>query len=167
MLDLAAVEPTLVKGALDDALVRGLTTLGSMRRTLDRVSGQGRAGSTLLRDLVVELPAGRAPTESPLEDRLVRLLRHHGLPEPVRQHEVALPDGGVARIDLAYPEVKLGIEADGRIWHSGRADFARDRRRANHLAGLGWTLLRYGWADLHRGRDLATEVAGLRDRKAG
>ena len=95
------------------------------------------------------------------------LLRRHGLPEPVRQHEVSLPEGRVVRIDLAYPEVRIGIEADGRVWHSGAAEFSRDRRRANRLAGQGWTVLHYGWADLDRGRDLAAEVAGLRERRAG
>ncbi|MDQ6796445.1 MAG: DUF559 domain-containing protein [Actinomycetota bacterium] len=74
---------------------------------------------------------------------------------------------GVVRIDLAYPDVKLGIEADGRVWHSGRADFCRDRQRTNRLASAGWTLLRYGQADLQRGGDLVAEVAGLLARKAG
>jgi len=167
LLDLAAVEPALVEGALDDALVRGLTTLGSVDRMLGRYAGRGRAGTALLTELLAKRSAGQAPTESPLEDRLVRLFRRHGLPEPVRQHEVALPDGKVVRIDLAYPDVKLGIEADGRVWHSGRADFTRDRQRANGLAGIGWSLLRYGHADLGRGRSVVTEVAGLLARRAG
>lgn len=166
LLDLAGVAPELAEGALDDAVVRGLTTLGSVERLLDRTGGNGRAGTTLLRALVAARSSGQAPTESPLEDRLVGLLRRRGLPEPMRQHEVALPDGGVVRLDLAYPDVKLGIEADGRVWHSGRADFARDRRRANRLARMGWTLLRYGWADLDRTGAVGDEVAGLLARKA-
>jgi len=167
LLDLAGVEPALVEGALDDALVRGLTTLGSLGRMLDRAGGHGRAGTALLRDLVTERQAGLRSTESPLEDRPVRLLRRHGLPGPVRQHEVLLPDGTLVRLDLAYPDLKLGIEADGRIWHSGRADFSRDRRRANRLAAIGWTMLRYGWADLERGRAMADEVRFLLRRKVG
>ncbi len=167
LLDLAAVEPALVEGAFDDALVRGLTTLGSVKRTLDRTGGTGRAGTSLLRALVAARAAGQASTESPLEDRLVALLRRHGLPEPVRQHEVTMPGGGVARLDLTYPDARLAIEADGRVWHSGRVDFTRDRRRANRLVALGWTLLRYGRADLDRGAGIADEVAGLLDSKAG
>jgi len=167
LLDLAGVEPGLVEGALDDALVRGLTTLGSLARMLERSGGPGRAGTVLLRGLIGERRAGLQSTESALEDRLVRLLRRHGLPEPVRQHRVVLPDGAVVRLDLAYPGVRLGIEADGRVWHSGRADFTRDRQRANRLAGVGWTLLRYGQADVGRGRSVAAEVAGLLARRAG
>jgi len=167
LLDLAGVAPELAEGALDDAVVRGLTTLGSVQRLLDRAGGNGRAGTSLLRALVAARSAGQAPTESTLEDRLVDLLRRHGLPEPVRQHEVMVPDGGVARLDLAYPRVRLGIEADGRVWHSGRADFTRDRQRANRLAHAGWTLLRYGWADLERADAVGDEVAGLLARNAG
>ena len=167
LLDLAGVEPALVEGALDDALVRGLTTLGSIERMLDRAGSHGRAGTALLRRLVAERSDGQSPTESFLEDRLVGLLRRHGLPEPIRQHPVALPDGHVVRIDLAYPEVRLGIETDGRVWHSGRADFSRDRQRANRLAGLGWTLLRYGWADLDGGPAVARQVATVLRRRAG
>lgn len=95
--------------------------------------------------------------------RSLGMTDRHGLPEPVRQHRVALPSGRVARIDLAYPEIRLGIEADGRIWHSGKADFERDRTRANVLAASGWTVLRFGWADVRDGR-LAGEVAAVRQK---
>ncbi|MDQ6796444.1 MAG: hypothetical protein M3011_00225 [Actinomycetota bacterium] len=80
LLDLAVVEPAVVEGALDDALVRGLTTLGSLGRMLERSGGPGRAGSDLLRELVAVRSTGQASTESPLEDRLVWLFRGHGLP---------------------------------------------------------------------------------------
>ncbi len=65
------------------------------------------------------------------------------------------------RIDLAYPHVRLGIEGDGRIFHSGREDFLRDRARSDRLVRLGWTLLRYGWADVRRAEVLAAEVEAL------
>ena len=91
----------------------------------------------------------------------MRVLRAAGLPEPERQFPVQFPTGSVVRIDLAYPRALLGIEADGRIFHSGRDDFRRDRLRSNRLASLGWTLLRYGWADVRRGAGLAAEVEGL------
>jgi very-short-patch-repair endonuclease len=171
LLDLGAVAPRRVEAAMEDALLRGLVTLGSLRRLLERVGEHGRDGSGVLRSLVAERHPGAAPTESRLEDAILRILRAHGLPEPVRQHPVALPAGREARIDLAYPDVKVGIEADGRIWHSGREDFARDRARANQLAGLGWTLLRYGWHDVRGGDGLAAEVANVRraigGRRAG
>ena len=162
LLDLAAVAPELAEGALDDALVRELVTVGSVTRLLGRVGASGRTGTSLLRELVARRAEGQAPTESPLEDAVVRVLRAHRLPEPERQYVVPLPEGGVVRVDLAYPDVRLGIEADGSVWHSSRKDFLRDRARTNRLVVLGWTLLRYGWADVRRGDALAAEVSRVR-----
>ncbi len=166
LLDLAAVAPELAEGALDDALVRELVTLGGLTRLLDRVGASGRAGTAALRELVARRVGGQGPTESPLEDAIVGVLRAHGVPEPERQHRIRFRDGSTVRVDLAYPELRLGIEADGRIWHSGREDFLRDRARANRLAAVGWTLLRYGWADVRRGQALAAEVSRLRQALA-
>lgn len=163
LLDLGAVAPRLVEAAMEDALFRGLVSEAALRRVLDRAGTHGRNGTAVLRDLLDRREPGRAPTESPLEDELVRLLRRHGLPEPVRQHPVALGAGREARIDLAYPELRLGIEADGRRWHSGRADFERDRARANRLAAHGWTMLRFGPdAIRRRGGTVAAEVRAVR-----
>jgi very-short-patch-repair endonuclease len=69
-------------------------------------------------------------------------------------------DGRTIRLDLAYPTVKLAPEADGRRWHSSRADFQRDRTRGNLLAGAGWTVLRFTAEDIRtRGSEVAAEVA--------
>lgn len=167
LLDLGAVSPCLVEPALEDAIHRGLVTLSSVGATLERVGVHGRSGTAVLRALVEERAPGRQPTESPLEDALVRLLRRHGLPEPSRQYPVRVPGGSAVRLDLAYPDLKLAIEADGRIWHSGRSDFERDRWRGNVLASLGWTTLRFGWNDVRRhGPEVADAVSRMR-RRAG
>ena len=163
LLDLGAVAPRLVEAAMEDALFRGLVREAALGRLLDRAGTHGRNGTAALRDLLDERERGRASTESPLEDDLVRLLRRHGLPDPVRQHVVVLGDGRKVRIDLAYPELRLGIEADGRRWHSGRADFESDRARGNQLATQGWTILRFGpHAIRRRGDAVVAEVRAVR-----
>jgi len=86
-----------------------------------------------------------APTESVLEDALVRVLRAGGLPEPVRQHRL-----GRVRVDLAYPQVRLALEADGSVWHSGRTDVQRNSSKGNLLVGLGWRVLHFIWFDVTR-----------------
>ncbi|HEX2272566.1 MAG TPA: type IV toxin-antitoxin system AbiEi family antitoxin domain-containing protein [Acidimicrobiales bacterium] len=162
LLDLGAVAPELVEPAMEDALFRSLVSLSSLRRTLDRVGAHGRGGTAVLRDLVDQRARGTAPTESPLEDALVALLRKHRLPEPVRQHPVTVGGGRWLRLDLAYPAARLGIEADGRRWHSGRADFQADRERGNLLVARGWTVLRFGWDDVgRRGDRVADDVRRL------
>jgi hypothetical protein len=102
--------------------------------------------STLRR--VLELCDGNA--ESPQESRLRLVLIAGGLPRPVCQHEVYDGSGAfVARLDLAYPDLKLAIEYEGDH-HRGREVFQRDLRRINRLRALGWTVLRFGAADIYR-----------------
>jgi hypothetical protein len=46
-----------------------------------------------------------APAESDLEVELIRALRGHGLPEPVRQHPLEIA-GRRFRLDVAYPDAR-------------------------------------------------------------
>jgi very-short-patch-repair endonuclease len=154
LLDLGAVvEPTLVESALEDALLRRLVSFPLLVETLDRLGGPGRSGAGVLRSLVEERDPATAPTQSVLEDRLLRELRRAGLPEPVRQTRV-----GRVVLDFAYPEHKLGIEADSRVWHGGRLDVQRNSDKANVLVAHGWRVLHFTWADV-RGHRVAGAVA--------
>jgi very-short-patch-repair endonuclease len=86
------------------------------------------------------------------------------LPWPVTQHEVRDESGlFVARLDLAYPERKLGIEYEGDH-HRGRGVFQHDLRRINALRACGWTVLRFAALDIYRepGKIIATVGAALR-----
>lgn len=146
LLDLGAVVPVeVVEPALEDALLRRLVTFQLLQNTLERLGGSGRRGSAVLRALVDERDPATAPTQSVLEDELFRVLRRAGVPEPVRQYEVA----GV-RLDGAYPHIRLGIEADSRIWHGGRLDVQRNSDKANRLLALGWRVLHFTWFDVTR-----------------
>ena len=46
-------------------------------------------------------------------------------------------------IDFAIPNLKIGIEADGEIFHSSPKQITHDRERDKKLAHLGWTILRF------------------------
>lgn len=146
LLDLGAVAPVdVVESALEDALLRRLVSFALLTATLERLGGPGRNGAGVLRALVGERDPATAPTQSVLEDRLFRVLRQGGLPKPVRQYEVA----GV-RLDGAYPHMRLGLEADSRIWHGGRLDVQRNTEKANVLLAHGWWVLRFTYFDLTR-----------------
>ena len=60
-----------------------------------------------------------------------------------RQHAVA---GYI--LDFYCAGLKLAIEVDGMAHHIDVDRFRRDRRRQNALVALGWTVLRFTWADL-------------------
>jgi hypothetical protein len=110
-------------------------------------AASGRHGSRRARPWWT-LADGRA--ESPLESRL-RLLLTGGLPPPEVQWPVRDPAGRIiARLDLAWPQCRLDVEADGAAVHSDPTALYRDRHRQNLLAGLGWTVLRFTWSDVER-----------------
>lgn len=149
LIDLASVTPDRVEEALDDALRRRLTSLRWLEWCVGRLRRPGRGGIAVIERLLAA--RGGARTESPLEDRVLRLLRRAGLPEPVCQHEVRDGDRFVGRVDFAYPNLRLAIEADGYEWHSSRARWQRDLARGNDLLVLGWRVVHVTAGDL-RGR---------------
>ncbi len=143
-VDLAAVAPRLVGGALADLLV--LVT--SLRSVIAAVMSAGPTpGIKLVRREVEEYLAGKRPTESVLEDAFLGLLRRHGIPEPARQFEP--PWDPRRRVDFARPQDRLLIELDGRVWHSSAADRERDRKKDERAADAGWRTVRITWVDVH------------------
>ena len=106
----------------------------------------GPAGATavtkFLAPLVAQRRAGRAATESELEDDLLALIRRYGLPEPVPQY----PYRG-RRIDFAYPKLVLGIEANSVEAHAAKEDVQRNAAKANDL--LEWWILYFTHHDVH------------------
>lgn len=153
-MDLARFEG-LVDGvvALDVLLARRIVLLSDLEEAVGRlVPGRG----TRLARRAVELADGRA--ESPQESRLRVLLRCAGL-TPVPQFTVRAEDGAfIARVDLAFPDLRVAIEYDG-AWHGESVHVGRDRRRMNRLSDAGWTVFYVTAADL---RDPSALVARIR-----
>ena len=87
-------------------------------------------------------------SESPMETRTRVRLIDAGLPRPQSQYEVFTALGRfVGRLDLAYPEVRLGVEYDGaEHWKQRRED---DRRRAA-IRACGWEVLVYSADDVFK-----------------
>lgn len=86
-----------------------------------------------------------------LEQKLYRILMQAGLPfawyaqylaGPITQHFEY-------QLDAAIPALKLGIEADGEIYHNNPEKIAKDRRRDSLLATQGWTILRFTETELN------------------
>jgi very-short-patch-repair endonuclease len=96
---------------------------------------------------------------------LIGVLRSHGLPTPARQHVIRDDTGAfVARVDLAYPDLRIAIEYDSYQEHVGKRQLVRDSRRRNAITALGWIVL-VGTAEdvrLGHGRVLARDVRGAR-----
>ncbi|MFK3835318.1 endonuclease domain-containing protein [Microbacterium sp. NPDC087868] len=103
------------------------------------------AGCTRVR---AALRAAREGVESPKETETRLLIARAGLPEPSVQFEV-LEDGRlIARIDLAYPDLKIAIEYEGDGHRTDRHQWRRDIQRQRDLEDRGWTVIRLTELDL-------------------
>lgn len=149
ILGLAAVltAPALER-ALDDALVGGILSCEQLERRLDLAGRQGRPGVAALSELLAIRSRSPRWTQSEFERRLLALVERAGLPLPIPQHEVRLPDGGRAFLDFAWPDVMLALEANSYRHHGGRLAWSRDNTRNNQVISLGWRVLPVTYQDL-------------------
>jgi very-short-patch-repair endonuclease len=103
----------------------------------------GVRGMTQLREVVDVMDGG---AESPQETRTRLVLVDAGLPKPITQIVV---DG--LRIDMGYPEFKVGVEYDGVQHWTDPRQHRRDIDRLAELLARGWRIVRVS-ADLLRYR---------------
>jgi very-short-patch-repair endonuclease len=150
--------------AVDEALRRGLLSVQKLRWFLDQNTPRRGPGVTKVRRLLEQRIPGPVP-ESVLETKFVQLLRRNRLPVPVPQFEVRLEGRFIARVDFAYPDIRLAVEVDGFRYHSSRKAWERDIDRANALLQAGWRIIRFTWADIaERPRLVATQLAEILEK---
>ncbi len=113
---------------------------------------------------LVRLADGRA--ESPGESWLRWVCHDAGLPPPEPQFWVKSTNGAWFRVDLAWPELKLGLEYDGVEFHTGSA-LTSDRARGNALRRQGWSIVSVTAPMLFSGRALLTEQITHELRRRG
>jgi len=94
------------------------------------------------------LPHVRPGVESPKETETRLLIVSAKLPEPVVQHEVRLDGILIARVDLAYPHLRIAFEYEGDGHRTDREQWRRDIRRQRDLEDLGWIVIRLTQSDL-------------------
>lgn len=104
------------------------------------------------------LPHARDGVESPKETQTRRLIADAGLPEPVVQWQVAENGRFIARVDLAYPDLRIAIEYEGDGHRTGREQWRTDIRRQRELEDLGWIVIRLTESDLNAPAALLTRL---------
>ena len=160
----ADVEHSMVE--IDDLLHRGLTDLDRLR---SRYELMDRWPDTLRTDLILRLVDGRS--ESVGESRLRYLCWAQGLPAPTPNYAIRDSEGNViARVDLAWPELGLFVEFDGKMKYAAlvrqgesvKDVILREQRREELICAMtGWRCLRIVWADLHRPAETASRIRSL------
>ncbi len=140
----------------ESALRRGLLTQAALTADLGSTRGGGAARARLL------VPLLHPRSDSVLESLAAAAFHEHGLPPPVRQHEISDSRGVlVARTDFCWPWARLVVEVDGFAFHSDRRAYRRDRERSNRLCRLGWRVLRFTYGDIRtRPQVMAVMIRG-------
>lgn len=148
LLDLGAVcSERKVAIALDDALLRELTTVEAVDECLRLTARRGRRGCGVLRRLLKRRMGLKVPPNSPGETVLFDLLCQSSIPRPELQHEIELFDGSCVYPDFAWPDRRFAVEMDGYRYHWGRSAFERDRARLNNLTLARWKVMFATWRE--------------------
>lgn len=111
-----------------------------VKERLKKLAGPGRRTGALS-EVLADCDHRETALESALEVRVWRLLRKAKLPVPRNSYPFSDDYGQPCRIDLAYPEQHLAIEADSYEYHGTREAFEVDRLRTSRLAAQGWRLI--------------------------
>jgi very-short-patch-repair endonuclease len=125
-------------------------------------------GARNVRRLRQILDLADAGAESPQETRVRLVLVRGNLPRPVTQVPIRNATGRVVRrIDLGWPEWKVGVEYDGGQHWTDPDIHAADIDRLDFLAELGWRMVRVSAVHLRcdkpgivRRADCALRAAG-------
>jgi Protein of unknown function (DUF559) len=141
VLDFAAVAPPeRVRYVLANADYAKLLDITA----LQAIAGNGRAGSTKLRNALERHEPKLARTRSPLERLFLPLCENHGVPLP---DDVNVLVAGVL-VDAVWWQQRLVVELDGRNNHSSWAQIQRDRSNELRVRAAGFDVLRYGTVQL-------------------
>lgn len=154
--------PELGGQAIDEALRRKAATLADLGQALTLTPGRGgnQHRAHLLRD-------SRDEPWSEAERFLQATVR--GLVLPCRyatNYPAELPNGTTHPIDLALPDLLLGLEADGYEFHHSRRAFVRDREIPFDLATVGWQIVRIAAEAVTDDPDLAGKLQAIIDGRA-
>jgi hypothetical protein len=153
--------------ALDGFRRLGLVTEADLIDGVGRHAGQ--RGIVQLRRLA---PLADPLADSPGESWTRLLIIDAGLPTPELQIEVWADGRLIAKLDLGYAMLKVGVEFDGVDHHSSLGQRAHDAARRERLAALGWTIVvvrkeDFGADRRHEWIDEVRRLVEVRERLRG
>jgi hypothetical protein len=94
-----------------------------------------------------------------LEKKLYKLIMSMNIPVAFYAQYEAGPSNNYI-LDGAFPSIKLGIEADGEIFHNSPEKIQKDRQRDINLSRQGWTILRFTDKEIEKQpKDVAMVIA--------
>ena len=133
---------------VDAAVARRLTSYEELIALFSLIGRRGKPGTQRMRKVMEDRGLGPDLDPTELEQRLFDLIELASLPLPVREFEAPWLKPTHGRVDLAYPDSRLVIEGDSRLWHMLADAFLTDRERDNLAQLAGWRVLRFTWWDV-------------------
>lgn len=140
-LDLCVVDP-FGSDIIDRLLRSRQASLADLHLALQLTSR--RSGNADRRRFLVD---SRSEPWSKAERLGHRILYRAGIVGWIANYQVFL-HGRIYYLDIAFPDVRLCIEIDGRFHEDDLDVFESDRRRQNRLILSGWRVLRFTWSML-------------------
>lgn len=166
----SVVSRTDVRRALIDARRRHVS-LRWLHTTVERLHRPGQRGTGVLMRELSSIPTEGRVTESWFEELIAEIVSDPSLPDIERQYELRRDDGTfVARIEVAIPSVRLGLEAHSRRFHFGPDAEALDEQRDLAAATCGWELVYLGWYATKRPAEVVSilrQIVAARRRDHG
>lgn len=169
MVELGAVRGyRTVLLAFDAAVKKNLTTWHRTAAAVEQLARPGRNGLGAIRWALAQRSPEVAGPESPQESMLLIAMRDRGLPDPVPQYEIHDRHGLlIARVEGAYPKVRISFDYDSHEYHSSPAELDHDNDRRNRIMAEGWIHVIARHRDLARGghQFFRTLTAALEQRQ--
>jgi hypothetical protein len=106
-----------------------------------------RPGLTTLRKLMAERDGS---LDSAFEVLVKRALWRSSLPTPVHNHPIFENGRFIAKVDFAWPDVKLVLQAHGLAHHLKSSRYRRDQQQESELGACGWQAIKITWHELRR-----------------
>lgn len=140
--------PGTVERIIDSQLARRTLSIEDFHPILERLEYARQPGLPSLRRAIAMRSADfYQPPTTELERMLFRLLDHPDLP-PYRAQAPFEYEALDATVDAYIETWRMIVEADGRRWHTRKADFERDRARDNAAASAGLIVIRFTYTML-------------------
>jgi len=160
LVDLGAVVgDRTVERAIDAAIASRRITWPEILDVYRVHSRPGRRGCGPLRRILDERFGDAQHVESHIEGDLRDLFIRYGLTGFVTQFDVYDELGFIMRVDFAWPEFHVFVEADSLAFHLNATAFQEDRRKRNRVRLGGNDLFEYTALDIdHRPDTIASQV---------
>lgn len=140
VLDLCLDEPRLGPGLVDHVAATRKVPLVLLVTRLEAMGTRGRGGTAALAALLEKRLGRKRIVDSAFQRDLEELFSRWGFPAVEFEYPVTLANGHVRYLDIAFPALRIGFEAQSYLHHSTLPAWSADQARTLRLGEVGWAI---------------------------